>query len=168
MKVGTRPGLQTTYTYPHHLAQCLVIHSPKTKATFYDLLYKYKYTFLLQLSRLIFQSEIEMFPSGSQEKEQLCQTKNVQNSSKREITFGLTELLVVQPFQLMMLSFSAKEILQKQTGYSGAVVFCLAILLHSFMKVQNQNLKQRYLAHYHHLEDFVSSYLLSQPDVLNS
>ena len=51
--------------------------------------------FLLQLYRLTFQSEIEMFPSGSQEEEQLCCKKNVQNSSKRKARFDLTELSIV-------------------------------------------------------------------------
>lgn len=63
----------------------------------------------------------------------------------------------------MKLGFSAIEILPKQTGYLSPVIFCIAILFYSFMKVQNQTLKQKYLEHYHHLEVFVSSYLSECP-----
>lgn len=92
MKVGTAWG---TYVFPAHVAPCLVLYPPKAIATVYALLHSYKYAFLLPLYRLIFQSGMEVFPSGHHEKEQHRCTKNVQNYSKRKIKFGLTELSVV-------------------------------------------------------------------------
>lgn len=69
MKVGRVLGLQILYV-PGTVAQCLVSYSTKTIASLYGLLYRYKNAFLLYLKKLIFQSEMEVFPSGYQKKEQ--------------------------------------------------------------------------------------------------